>query len=79
MNEKMIDLGNNRSIIRELFEFSKKRKQEIGAQNVFDFSIGNPSIPPAEQVTKVLIELLNEEDPCSLHGTRRYRSSKRNC
>lgn len=68
MNEKMIDLGNNRSIIRELFEFSKKRKQEIGAQNVFDFSIGNPSIPPAEQVTKVLIELLNEEDPCSLHG-----------
>lgn len=67
MNNKMYDLGNNRSIIRELFEFSKKRKTEIGAENVFDFSIGNPSIPPTKAVTTELYNLLSL-DPCLLHG-----------
>ena len=40
MNKEMLDLGSNRSIIRELFEFSKQRKQEIGEDNVYDFSLG---------------------------------------
>ena len=45
INNEMMALGKKSSIIRELFEYAKKRKAEIGADNVFDFTIGNPSIP----------------------------------
>ncbi len=68
MNEKMLDLGNNRSIIRELFEFSKAQKAKLGADKVYDFSIGNPSVPPHKKVNETLIKLLNENDPCFIHG-----------
>ncbi len=44
LNEQMVALGTQRSVIRELFEFGKIRAAEIGAENVFDFSIGNPSV-----------------------------------
>ena len=45
VNEKMYALGSKRSAIREIFEYAKKRAAEIGKENVFDFSIGNPSVP----------------------------------
>ena len=44
--KRMEALGTHRSVIRELFEYGNKRKAEIGAENVFDFSIGNPNVPP---------------------------------
>ena len=68
MNEKMLNLGNNRSIIRELFEFSKAQKEKLGADKVYDFTIGNPSVPPHKKVNSTLINLLNENDPCYIHG-----------
>lgn len=68
MNEKMLALGNNRSIIRELFEFSKKQKAILGADKVYDFSLGNPSVPPHENLNKELINLLNTESDIYLHG-----------
>lgn len=68
MNEKMRELGARRSAIRELFEYGKRRKAEIGEDKVFDFSIGNPSVPAPEQVRKTLIRLLSEKDPVALHG-----------
>ena len=68
MNDKMFQLGNNRSIIRELFEFSKTQKAILGDDKVFDFSLGNPSVPPHEMVNKVLVELLQNENPCFVHG-----------
>ena len=68
VNEKAKDLGNRPSVIRDLFEYSKKRKQEIGEENVFDFSIGNPSVPPPQSVTESLINLLQTREPTSLHG-----------
>ena len=43
--EDMMALGKTRSVIREIFEYGNKRKQEIGAENVYDFSLGNPSVP----------------------------------
>ncbi len=67
-NEKMRRLGANHSAIRELFEYGKKRKAEIGNENVFDFSIGNPSIPAPEKLREELIRLLKECDPVLLHG-----------
>ncbi len=68
MNEKMKELGSKRSAIRELFEYGKKRKAEIGENRVFDFSIGNPSVPTPEKVRETLIRLLNEKDSVALHG-----------
>ena len=50
LNETNVNLGKVRSSIRELFEYGKKRKAEIGAENVFDFSIGNPSVPAPKEV-----------------------------
>ncbi len=67
-NEKMRALGAKRSVIRELFEYGKQRKAEIGAENVFDFSIGNPSVPSPQIVGDTLKSLLAERDPVALHG-----------
>lgn len=66
--ENTLNLGLNRSAIRELFEYGKKRAGEIGAENVFDFSIGNPSIPAPLCLKNALTELLEKEDPVALHG-----------
>ena len=68
MNEKMKALGTRRSAIRELFEYGKKRKAEIGEENVYDFSIGNPSVPAPGIVRETLLKLLRETDPVALHG-----------
>lgn len=67
-NESMRLLGAHRSAIRELFEYGKQRKAEIGEENVFDFSLGNPSIPSPPVVNERLMALLSEKDPVSLHG-----------
>ena len=48
ISEKMVTLGIKKSVIREIFEYSKKRAAEIGSENVFDFSIGNPNVPAPE-------------------------------
>ena len=66
--EKMIELGTARSVIRELFEFGKKRAAEVGAENVFDFSIGNPSVPPPANVNEIAIDILKNQDPVFVHG-----------
>lgn len=68
MNEKMRRLGAERSAIRELFEYGKARAAEVGADRVFDFSIGNPSVPTPREVTKELERLLRETEPTLLHG-----------
>ena len=68
INQKMQKLGSNRSVIRELFEYSKSRKAQIGADNVFDFSIGNPSVPAPKSVNENLVKLITEQDPVALHG-----------
>ena len=68
LNERMVALGTQRSVIRELFEFGKKRAAEIGAENVFDFSIGNPSVPSPACVNETAMRLIQEMDPVVLHG-----------
>lgn len=68
VNEKMMGLGKKRSVIREIFEYGNKRRQEIGKENVFDFSLGNPSNPAPETVKEAMLSLLNEKDPIALHG-----------
>ncbi len=68
LNQTNVKLGKVRSSIRELFEYGKQRKAEIGADNVFDFSIGNPSVPTPDDVKKTLIDLIENTDPVELHG-----------
>lgn len=66
INQRMFDLGAEPNKIRELFAFGLERKAAIGAENVFDYSIGNPSVPTPECVTHTFRELL-EGDPVVLH------------
>jgi len=68
VSQQMLALGTKSSVIREIFEYSKLRSGQIGAENVFDFSLGNPSIPAPAIVTQTMQKLLAEEDPVSLHG-----------
>ncbi len=66
--KKMQNLGEKRSVIREIFEYGNARRAAIGAENVFDFSLGNPSVPAPRAVNEKLIEMLREGDSVSLHG-----------
>ena len=67
INEKMLAFGEHSSVIRDIFEYGNKRRAEIGKENVFDFSIGNPSVPSPHDVNDALRALL-EKDPCEIHG-----------
>ncbi len=68
ISQKMEQLGKKSSVIREIFEYAKKRRAEIGDDKVFDFSIGNPSIPAPEAVNEAIRRLTTEQDPVALHG-----------
>ena len=63
--EKMLQ---GKSVIRELSEFATARGKEIGYENVFDYSLGNPSVPVPEAVTQTMIRLLQEKNPMEIHG-----------
>lgn len=67
LNEKMFALGNEPSAIRELFSYGLARKAEIGADKVFDFSLGNPSIPAPAAIATAMREL-SEMPPQDVHG-----------
>ncbi len=62
------DMLNRKSVIRQLSEFATERGKEIGYENVFDYSLGNPSVPTPKEFTEALIEMLKQDDPMTLHG-----------
>ena len=67
LNQQMAALGNNRSTIRELFEYGNQRAAVVGRENVFDFSLGNPNVPAPDAVREaILAEAAG--DPVALHG-----------
>ena len=68
MVAKMENMVANSSAIRAMFEEGNRLAKIYGAENVFDFSLGNPNVPAPEAVKKAIIELLDEEDPVVLHG-----------
>ena len=61
VSERTKGLGTARSVIRELFEYGKLRAAQVGAENVFDFSLGNPSVPAPDAVNDTAIRLLQEQ------------------
>ncbi len=66
--EKYKKMLSGKSVIRQLSEFATARGQEIGYENVFDYSLGNPSVPVPQEFTDVMIRMLSEKNPMELHG-----------
>ena len=62
------DMLNTKSVIRQFSEFATARGKEIGYENVFDYSLGNPSVPVPQEFTDVMIDMLQRKNPMSLHG-----------
>ena len=68
VNERSYILGSQRSCIRELFEYGRRRAAEVGAENIYDFSLGNPSVPTPDEIKAAYLELLDTKSSLDLHG-----------
>ena len=68
INETYKAMLSNKSVIRELSEYATARGKEIGYENVFDFSLGNPSVPCTDSYTRAVIDMYENMDPMEIHG-----------
>ena len=68
ISQKYKDMLGAKSVIRQMSEWASGRAKEIGSENVFDFSLGNPSVPVPQEFTDKMIELLQNRDTMELHG-----------
>ncbi len=68
VSAKMYELGTKKSTIRTIFEFGRKRAAEVGEENIFDFSLGNPNVPTPDFVRDAAIEILKTFEPSAVHG-----------
>lgn len=68
ISKQMEKLVQGSSVIRAMFEEGKKLAEKYGAENVYDFSLGNPSVEPPEEVKQAMLDVIREEDPGTLHG-----------
>lgn len=68
ISKKMKQLASNNSVIRAMFEEGQNMAREYGAENVYDFSLGNPSVPAPEAVKDAIREILDQEDSLMVHG-----------
>ena len=66
--DKMVGLVNNNSAIRMMFEEGKKLAAQYGAENVYDFSLGNPNVPAPAGLNTAIKEILDEEESTFVHG-----------
>lgn len=66
--KKMVEMSQEKSIIREIYEYGMKKAQEVGRENVFDFSIGNPNVPAPDVLKDVAIDILQNQDPVITHS-----------
>ncbi|BBF45174.1 biosynthetic aromatic amino acid aminotransferase alpha [Lachnospiraceae bacterium KM106-2] len=66
--KEMITYVENSSVIRKMFEEGNEMAKQYGAENVFDFSLGNPSVEPPKEVKEAIISILNMESPNLVHG-----------
>lgn len=68
VSAKMYELGTKKSTIRTIFEFGRKRAAEVGEENIFDFSLGNPNVPTPKFVTEAAIDIMRSYTPAQVHG-----------
>ena len=66
--QSMVELGSKRSCIRELFDYGIRKAREIGAENIYDYSIGNPSVPAPGAVHDAIIEIMEKQNSVAVHG-----------
>lgn len=67
-SEMMYQYGSQRSVIREIFAYGQEKIRELGPDAVFDFSLGNPSIPAPDSVKEAVFDILEQESPIAVHG-----------
>ena len=67
-NQTAYQLGSNRSVIRELFEYGRRRAAVVGSENIFDYSLGNPSIPAPKEVEQAIRDILTDTPSLAIHG-----------
>lgn len=68
VSAQMYELGTKKSTIRTIFEYGQKRAAEVGAENVFDFSLGNPNVPTPDFIRDAAVDILTHSDPMEVHG-----------
>ena len=68
INDKMYELGTKKSTIRTIFEFGRKRAAEVGEENIYDFSLGNPNVPTPQFIKDAIFDILNTMEPTAVHG-----------
>ena len=68
INDKMYELGTKKSTIRTIFEFGRKRAAEVGEENIFDFSLGNPNVPTPKFIKDAILEILDNPNTSQVHG-----------
>lgn len=77
VSEKMYELGTKKSTIRTIFEFGRKRAAEVGEENIYDFSLGNPNVPTPEFVKQAAIDILQTMPPEPSTATRLPQAIRR--
>ena len=68
ISEKMVSYVQGSSAIRAMFEEGKRLSAIYGAENVYDFSLGNPNLPAPKEVKEAVYRILEEEDSVFVHG-----------
>ena len=68
ISKKMVPFVEGSSVVRAMFEEGKRMAEEFGPENVFDFSVGNPSVPAPEEVKEAIIDIIQNDDPLYVHG-----------
>lgn len=68
LNQSVLALGKKRSTIREIFEYGNLRAAQVGRENIFDFSLGNPNVPSPDAVREALLDIVTNQDPVAIHG-----------
>ncbi|MBQ6020114.1 MAG: pyridoxal phosphate-dependent aminotransferase [Clostridia bacterium] len=68
VNGNMYALGSNRSVIRDLFEYGNERAKLVGRENIYDFSLGNPSVPAPEEVNEAIADIIASVPSVAVHG-----------
>ena len=66
--KRMLELGSNRSRIRELYDYGLRKAREIGAENIYDYSLGNPTTPAPAEVKAAILEILEQESSTAIHS-----------
>ena len=68
VSEIMYELGTKKSTIRTIFEFGQRRIKEVGKENIFDFSLGNPNVPAPDFIKQAILEILDQVPSVDVHG-----------